>query len=67
MSVNNNNNNNKQFEKPKKYEMINIDAIRTSLNYSIQKTGSTKNSISSLNKKGRFETPKKIKNFRYYI
>ena len=65
MSVNNNNNN-KQFEKPKKYEMINIDPIRTSLNYSIQKTGSTKNSISSLNKKGRFETPKKIKNFRYY-
>ncbi len=58
--------NKKPSEKPKKYELFNIDAIRASLNYSVQKTGSTKNSITSLNKKGKYETPTRIKNFKYY-
>jgi hypothetical protein len=60
------NNYNRPLEIPKKYEKLNIDAIRASLNCSIQKTGSTKNSITSLNKKIRYETPTRIKNFRYY-
>ena len=60
------NNYNRPLENPKKYEKLNIDAIRASLNCSIQKTGSTKNSITSLNKKIRYETPTRIKNFRYY-
>ena len=58
--------NKKPFEKPKKYDLFNIDVIRASLNYSVQKTGSTKNSITSLNKKGKYETPTRIKNFKYY-